>query len=522
MQRELLAPRVVIRPAPSTSLVPATMRGPIAAHALLVGVGADALLSGVGPGYSIWMMLIAASLVAITWRGGKPVRRSAAIWMLGAILIALCIAVRGSEELVFVNVLASLAAMALAAAAQGGDVGAHAIARVRDLMWSMVAAVRESLVGAVPLLDSPANGGSPVRKRVSRFAPLLRASVAGLLVLVLFGTMLRGADPLFASLVDLPRLDFANALRHAVFVLLGAWFACGLLRTATTGEELQRAPDRFAVEFGSLEVAAALTALLIVFSAYVLSQLGLLFGGAEFLKAHTGLTVANYARSGFFELIWIVMLVLPVLIACAAFVRDAVVPRRQAALSLGIIALLLATLGSAAVRMKLYVHYYGLTSDRLYPLVFMTWLGLVLVWFAMTTLSGRPRRFVFGAEVAGGVMLLALNISNPDLIIARANVGRAFAKIPQTDVWYLSRLSGSATELAIGELLHPNGADLPRCMAAGSLLGQWGPNSEAATDRGMWRRTSLDERKSIASVERNFAAVARVQAQACKVAYAKH
>ena len=53
----------------------------------------------------------------------------------------------------------------------------------------------------------------------------------------------------------------------------------------------------------------------------------------------------------------------------------------KAAVTLAVLALLLA---SAYHRMLLYRSSYGLTEDRFYTLAFMTWLGVLLAWFAAT------------------------------------------------------------------------------------------------------------------------------------------
>ena len=75
--------------------------------------------------------------------------------------------------------------------------------------------------------------------------------------------------------------------------------------------------------------------------------------------------------------------------------------------------------------MVLYGSFYGLTEQRFYTIVFMLWLACVFVWFAATVLRGRRSSFVPGALVAAYTMLLALNLVNPDGLIARVNIDRA-------------------------------------------------------------------------------------------------
>ena len=109
----------------------------------------------------------------------------------------------------------------------------------------------------------------------------------------------------------------------------------------------------------------------------MLTQLGWFFGGERFLRATTGLTAAEYARRGFFQMVWVVALVVPLLLVDArgAARRSARSPGDTRCSRFPIVGLLGAIIVSAALRMRLYVHYYGLTTDRLYTLVFMGWLA---------------------------------------------------------------------------------------------------------------------------------------------------
>ena len=50
---------------------------------------------------------------------------------------------------------------------------------------------------------------------------------------------------------------------------------------------------------------------------------------------------------------------------------------------------------SAFKRLLLYEMAYGFTEMRIYPHVFMIWLGLLLGWF-LVTLWFKPGRFAIG------------------------------------------------------------------------------------------------------------------------------
>ena len=90
-----------------------------------------------------------------------------------------------------------------------------------------------------------------------------------------------------------------------------------------------------------------------------------------------GLTYAEYARGGFFELVTVSTLLLPVLLG-ADWPLDKRNPRtvtRFRTLAATLLALIML---SAVQRMRLYVDAYGLTEDRFYATAFMAWIGVVL------------------------------------------------------------------------------------------------------------------------------------------------
>jgi hypothetical protein len=133
------------------------------------------------------------------------------------------------------------------------------------------------------------------------------------------------------------------------------------------------------------------------------------------------------------------------------------------ALSGLLIALVLVVMASALERMRLYQREYGLTELRLYATGVILWLGFVFVWMAVTVVRARPRLFVMGALIAGFAATLALNVVNPDALIARTNLDR-----PHVDAAYLGRLSDDAVPVLLARL--PSLAPSLRVPLAGALL----------------------------------------------------
>lgn len=504
----------------------------ILVHALFVGVAADLLLrDGItGLGFPLWLAILALNVVSLVWRDGRQIPREPAAWLGLAILWGGAMAWRGSGSLQFLDFLATLFSLGMAAVSLGDPRAALLAERMRDSIWAGIRVIRSVIIGVLPLAFRDAALPAALTPLRGRFHPALRATLIALPLLVVFGALLRGADPLFASIVALPDVDVGIVLSHVVVTGFFAWVTAGWARTALLpGPPAPRLPDQLPFSLGPLDVSVALGALNALFAAYVLTQLGWFFGGERFLQAQTGLTAAQYARQGFFQMVWVVLLVVPVLLTTRAALRaEPALARRHTALSLPLLALLGVMIVSAVLRLRLYVQYYGLTLDRFYPLVFMGWLAIVLGWLALTVLRGHGRPFAAGAVASGLTILLALNLVVPDVVVARVNVARVApgGRSGGLDLAHLASLGAEATPLAVAAVLSAspsvvtgNGdgsAELDRCRAARQLLGRWGRASRRReADPSEWRRWNRGEALAALVVDEHAAALRAVQHDAC-------
>ncbi|NUP56170.1 MAG: DUF4173 domain-containing protein [Gemmatimonadaceae bacterium] len=502
-------------------------------HALLVGVAADLLLRDgfTGLGFPLWLAILALNALSLVWRDGRQVPRETAAWLGLAILWGGSMAWRGSGSLQLLDFVATLFCLGMAAVSLGDPRTALLAERMRDTIWAGGRVIRSVIVGVLPLAFRDAAlpaAFSPLR---GRFHPALRATLIALPLVLVFGALLRGADPIFASVVALPDFDLGTLLSHVVVIGFFAWVTAGWARSAIlTGPPAPRLPEQLPFSLGALDVSVALGALNVLFAAYVLTQMGWFFGGERFLQSQTGLTAAQYARQGFFQMVWVVLLVVPVLLATRAALRpEPALTRRHTALALPLLALLGVMIVSAVLRLRLYVQYYGLTLDRFYPLVFMGWLAIVLAWLALTVLRGRGRPFAAGAVASGLAILLMLDVVVPDVIVARVNVARAAAPANGSvglDLAHLASLGAEAIPITVAAVLAAaptaivadvdSSAELARCRAARRLLTQWGPTSRAQlASADEWRRWNRGEAMAVRTVGENAAALRVVQHEAC-------
>lgn len=418
-------------------------------QATLLGLLADNILRRApgGLGWSIWIAALAISVVLVVrYRGGRVSREQSA-WLATSVACAAAVAWRDADLLQATNVFATLVALAMFAMCRAGLPAASILgARLRDVLTAWVHAAKDAVWGALPLLFRDAALASVIRSSAPARRPALRAVVVTVPLVILFTALLSRADPVFGALFGLPDFRIEEVAPHLLLAGTFAWLSAGWMRGALLPVGGRPAlPPRLPLRLGVVEITSSLGALVALFAVFVGIQLRWLFGGADVVQATTGLSLAEYARRGFFELVMVAALVLPLILGTrATIVDDASALQRHRSLSLSLLILLGAIMASALLRMQLYVAHFGLTVDRLYALVFMTWLVFVFAGLAITVLRGWPSPFSTITVLSGFATVFALNALSPEAIVARVNLGRSAAARP-VDYLYLSRLSGEAT-----------------------------------------------------------------------------
>ena len=461
----------------------------------LLGVLADPIFRNGywGIGLLAWMAVLGILVVVLVRHAGRPLSGESGAWLAVALLFAASLSWRNSGLLLGFNFLALLAALVLLAMSLNGmPVRGLSLARIRDLLRAGFGTGLGVATGAVPLLLRDAEL-QPPPGATAGLKPLARALVIALPVVLVFTLLLAQADPVFGSIFSFIDLDLELLLSHVLVAGFFAWVVAGWLRRALLQQlsagSTRADPLPFAL--GYTDVTLALGALNLVFAVFVVVQLGWLFGGEALVQRTTGLGYAEYARRGFFELMWVAGLLLPVLLGAWALIpeSDTRTRRMHRRLAFSLVLLLGAIMVSAFARMKLYVHYYGISADRLYATAVMSWLAIVFVWLALTVLRARPRTFAAGLVVSGFAVLLGLNLLNPDALVARANLARGDAAgtdVAGADPKYLATLGGDAVPALVAALIGPNTAAMDpagRCASAQLLLDRWTGENRAQMTR---------------------------------------
>jgi len=271
----------------------------------------------------------------------------------------------------------------------------------------------------------------------------------GLVVLVVFGALLRAGDPLFRRWTDvLLGWDWRKPVSHVVVTMGLGGLAGGYLGLLgqTRGDVVRRSVR--GLEFrrpGWVAVALPLGVLNLMFAIWAVAQFRYWFGGLETVLGTAGLTVAEYARQGFFELVAVAGLVLVVLWGGHAVLdrRDGIGGRVYRVLAVFLLVWVGWVMVSAVQRLMLYVARFGLTESRIYAAAFLGWVGVVLVWFACTVLRDREERFLPVAWLAGMLWVWLVGGLNPQAWAAGVNLSRV-TRGHELDVRYLAGLRADA------------------------------------------------------------------------------
>lgn len=272
---------------------------------------------------------------------------------------------------------------------------------------------------------------------------LVVLAVTGVLALV-FGGLFAAADPAFASIVDrlVPSWNPLDVWTRTVvfaivagFILLGAY----LVRFGPHLDALAPEPMR---PVPSWEWALPLAVVDALFVGFVIVQAAVLFGGHDHVLQTEGLTYAEYARQGFWQLLWVSALTLLVLSAVVRVAgRTTAGERRLLRVLIGTLcATSVVVVFSAIHRMWLYQQAYGFSTQRLVVITIEVWLAVVFILVACAGVTMRGRWLPRAILWAGAVAVLGLAAINPDRLIAERNIDR-YERTGLLDTAYLLELS---------------------------------------------------------------------------------
>ena len=465
--------------------MPVRLIARVLSSALLLGILGDWLVRADRLGLNFFLGIVALMVVAATlvrWeRPSAPVR--VRLLLLLPPIFAFGVAWRDAPLLSAWNILAVVATLALPVMCMGGV--RLSLGRPLDYVGGLVTTGLRTAMGPLRFVSREVPWDAALhRLHGSRPAAVALGLFLAAPLLVVFGSLLVFADAGFERVVrTVFDLDFAELISHVVGIGFVGWISAGyLVAVLVRGSELVM-PWQHGNRpvLGTVELGIPLGGLALLFSVFVVMQAQYVFGGQDLIREAADLGYAEYARRGFFELVTVAVLVLPVLLAAdwVADATNATTRRIVRLLSGGLLLLVSLIMVSALHRMRLYLDAYGLTQSRLYATAVLLWAGVALAWLAATVLRGRADRFAFGALVAAVAVLGMLNVINLDAVVVRTNVARA-QEGAELDAGYLASLSADAVPSLAAVL--PNLPTEAACVVLEALS-----PDEASGERRDWR-----------------------------------
>lgn len=168
-------------------------------------------------------------------------------------------------------------------------------------------------------------------------------------------------------------------------------------------------------KMAALPVTVVVTIVTVIYAIFSIVQIVYLFIGKGTLP--DGYTYAQYAREGFFQLLFLSVVNVVAVLVCMELVE------KNKALKITLYPLCLCTIImalSSAYRMKMYIDEYGVTSLRIYVLWFLLVIILVLAGMILKLTFSKINLFQYCLIVCS-ICFLVLSFSHKDYFIAKYN-----------------------------------------------------------------------------------------------------
>lgn len=252
---------------------------------------------------------------------------------------------------------------------------------------------------------------------------------------------------------------------------------------------------------GTVEVGVILGLVNLLFLSFVIFQVPYLFGGMDLVQNTPDFKLAEYARRGFGELVAVSALVLPMLLVGHWLLKkDEPVAGTLFKVLAGVqIALLFVIMASAVQRLVLLTGNlgYGMTTVRLYPMIFMIWLAVVFLLFGLTVLRNARKYFAWTALWSAIFVLGATHVLDPDAFIVRTNIALMHEGRDFDGNYYAGELSADAIPVLVTHFESFNADDAQSVLSG---LVRWSCQLKQKADLRSFNASRLAAIESLNSV----------------------
>jgi len=203
--------------------------------------------------------------------------------------------------------------------------------------------------------------------------------------------------------------------------------------------------------WGFIESNVVMSLVNVLFVVFSVIQVIFLLGGKARIEA-LGVTFSQYARQGFWQLVWIAVLNLFIILLIEEKVKNATLKEHlihKSNLILSVF-LTLIIMSSAFVRLWFYEEAYGFTVLRFYSHTLTIFLAVIFILLALKVIYRYSKqKFLYQFYWASLILFFSWNLLNPHRIIASTNIDRHLQGQRELDYFYLRRLSLDASPALI-------------------------------------------------------------------------
>ena len=400
---------------PKTPLLELTRRDTafaVAAVAVSVFASVFGLFGGMALGYTLTVAAMLILLVIYFAKGGRLSVLTAVSGALALSLGAVFLCTSNGSVRFFALVVGFLLTLVCC---HGIAVGPTAGNRQTAGIFYNAAASLGGIGISVKSLFSDKNGD---KKAIGKALIGLLCSLPVLMVIL---PLLLSSDDAFRGMMNSLFSDAVGTILKTAFglglafPLIGYGFSLRHRSAKTLGES----------KFGGIEnvyVISFLSTISLCYLLYLFSQLAYFFSAFRGFLPEGDITVAQYARKGFFEMCAIA--VINLLIVFAALLlskkKDGKVCHGTKALATFIALFTLVIIATAVSKMVLYIGSFGMTVLRLTTSAFMVFLAVVFLAVILRIYLRRVN-LIKTALLTAGVILVVLGVVNVNAVCARYN-----------------------------------------------------------------------------------------------------
>lgn len=403
---------------------------------------------------SVWIASLIALVTYLRKSSGNELKKGSIFLAMVMMIISISCFYTANPYTLFANYTAEFLLLVTFVLLNYADISKWDIGK---LLGEILAAS----VLSVKMIPAPFyDGNAFMKKRESSknryIGKILLGLVLAIPVLVVLSALLSSADAVFGNMFSRffsEIADLGNIVKVLFMLLLGFFSSyCGMRYADMSGADIKVTNHRKREPVVPITVLSLVSILYLAFS--VIQILYLFIGGFTLPQ---GVTYAEYARSGFFQLLFVSALNLIVVLIMKKYILRS---RILDALLLLICACTYIMIASSAIRMIMYIREYHLTYDRILVLVVLLTLA-VLFAGVMIFVIKENFPFMHFAVAAVCLLYMVFAFANVDRIIASYNLNHISSDKYHHDMYYISELSADAAPV-IAEYLENQSSDISR------------------------------------------------------------